>query len=70
MVDGENGLNYLFLAMAHSQSGNEAKAMDWHNKAMEWIEDSNNSWLSVRQGAIYDIYLEAAELMGIEIKEF
>jgi len=70
LANGENGLNYLFLAMAHQQSGNEAAAADWYNKAMEWIEDSNNNWLNVRNKTIYDIYLEAAELMGIKPKEF
>ena len=70
LVDGENGSNYLFLAMAHWQSGNKAAAADWHNKAMEWIENSNINWLNEQGQMIYDIYLEAAELMGIKTKEF
>ena len=55
--------------MAHWQVGDKAAA-NWYNEAIEWIEDSNNSWLNVRTGTIYDIYLEASELMGIKIREF
>jgi tetratricopeptide (TPR) repeat protein len=66
--DGSNGFNYLFLAMAHQQLGNEAEAQAWYNKAMEWIEDSNNNWLNVQDRAMYDIYLEASELMRIETR--
>ncbi len=70
MVDGENGLNYLFLAMAHWQLSNKAVAKNWHNKAIEWIENSYIKWYSYRGQMIYDLYFEASELMGIKIKEF
>jgi len=69
LVDGENALNYLFLAMAHWQLGNKAAAANWHNKAIEWIENSSINWLSAQGQMIYDIYLEAAELIGIKAKE-
>ena len=70
LVDGENGSMYFFLAMAHWQLGNKAAAANWYNKAMEWIENSNINWLSDQGQMIYDIYLEAAELMGIKIRDF
>ncbi|MHC4192398.1 MAG: tetratricopeptide repeat protein, partial [Planctomycetota bacterium] len=70
LVDGENALNYLFLAMAHWQSGNKAEAANWYNKAVEGIENSDINWRSYRGQMIYDIYLEASELMGIKTKEF
>ncbi|MHC4681222.1 MAG: tetratricopeptide repeat protein, partial [Planctomycetota bacterium] len=70
LVDGENALNYLFLAMAHWQLGNKAEAANWYNQAIEWLENSNINWPNEQGQMIYDIYLEAAELMGIKTKEF
>ena len=56
--------------MAHWQSGNKAAAANWYSKAIEWIENSNINWTNEQGQMIYDIYLEAAELMGIGIREF
>jgi serine/threonine protein kinase/Flp pilus assembly protein TadD len=61
--------NYFFLAMAHWQLGNRTAATDWYNKAIEWIENNGFSWTSAQGQAIYDIYLEASELVGIETRE-
>ncbi|MHC4203681.1 MAG: protein kinase domain-containing protein [Planctomycetota bacterium] len=66
--DGENALNYLLLAMTHWQLGSKNKAINWYNKAMAWIEKSNFNWRFARTHMIYDIYLEASELMDIEIR--
>jgi len=70
LVDGENGSNYLLLAMAHWQVGNKTAAADWYSKAIEWIENSDIDWHSEQGEMIYDIYLEATELVGIETREF
>ncbi|MHC4912276.1 MAG: LamG domain-containing protein, partial [Planctomycetota bacterium] len=54
----------------HWQSGNKAAAATWHNKAIEWIRN-NNIDIGSQQGSIFYIfYFEAAELMGIKVKEF
>ena len=70
LADGENALNYLFLTMAHWHLGNKTEATNWYNKAVEWIESSDMDWLTNRMQMIYDIYLEASELMGAKHKEF
>jgi len=66
---GENVCNYLFLAMAYWQSGNKTEAKTWYNKAIEWIEANKDKWLSDYDHMIFEIYVEASELMGIEINE-
>jgi len=67
---GENSLNFFLLSMTHWQSGNKAAATTWHNKAIEWIHNSNTD-IGSQQGSIfYVLYFEAAELMGIKAKEF
>ena len=63
-------ISYLFLAMAHWQLGDKAAAANWCNKATEWIEKININWRTERGQVIYDIYLEAAELIGIKTREF
>jgi tetratricopeptide (TPR) repeat protein len=70
LVKGENALNYLLLAMAHWQLGNKTEATNWYDKAIEWIEDNDINWSYARAQMIYDIYLEASELMDIETREF
>jgi len=67
---GDNGLNFLGLSMAHWQLGEKEQATNWHNKAIEWIQNSNTDMSSPLGQMIYYIYSEAAELMGIKIKEF
>jgi tetratricopeptide (TPR) repeat protein len=70
LVGGENAANYLFLAIAHWQSGDKTAAADWYKKAIEWIQKSDidtEQWIG---SLIYDLYLEAAELMGIKVEEF
>ena len=69
-ADGENALNYLLLAMAHWQGGNKVAAGDWHDKALKWIEKTGADVARIRRGVIYDIYVEASELLGREIREF
>jgi len=58
---GENSTNFLFLSMAHWQSGDKAAAANWYNKVPEWIR---------KRKLDVDTYLEAVELMGIKVKEF
>ena len=70
LADGENALNYLLLAMAHWQGGNKVAAGDWHDKALKWIEKTGADVARIRRGVIYDIYVEASELLGREIREF
>jgi tetratricopeptide (TPR) repeat protein len=66
---GENSASFFLFSMTHWQSGNKAAAATWHNKAIEWIQ--NNNIIGSQQGPIvYVLYVEAAELMGIKIKEF
>ena len=67
---GEHSRNFLFLAMAHWQSGNKAAAANWYNKAIELVQKSNIDIVSLRRSFVYTFYLEAAELMGIKVKEF
>ncbi|UCG58786.1 MAG: tetratricopeptide repeat protein, partial [Phycisphaerales bacterium] len=70
LVGGEHATNYFFLAMAHWQSGDKTAAANWYKKAIEWIQKSNvdtEEWLG---SLIHDLYLEAAELMGIKVEEF
>jgi len=70
LVDGDNAFNYLFLAMAHWQLGDKTAAADWYSTATEWMEKSDINWLHERGQMIHDIYLEAAELMGLVPREF
>jgi len=56
--------------MAHWQVGNKTVAADWYSKAIEWMENSSINWPSAQGQMIYDIYLEATELIGIETREF
>jgi tetratricopeptide (TPR) repeat protein len=69
LVGGENAANYFFLAMAHWQSGDETVAANWYKKAIEWIQKNNVDTGQWTGSLIHDLYLEAAELMGIEVKE-
>jgi Tol biopolymer transport system component len=70
LTGGDNAVCYFFSAMAHWQSGNQASATDWYNKAIEWIEDSDNKWYGDAWMKIYEAYLEASELMEIETRDF
>jgi tetratricopeptide (TPR) repeat protein len=70
LVDGENALNYLLLAMAHWQLGDKATAANCYDEAVEWIKSRDIVWYTNRAQMIYDIYLEASELMGIGTREF
>ncbi|MGD8501522.1 MAG: tetratricopeptide repeat protein, partial [Phycisphaerales bacterium] len=68
---GENSRNFFLLAMAHWQLGDKATAANWYNKVIELAQKSNIDILSLplRGSTLYSFYLEAAELMGIKIKE-
>jgi tetratricopeptide (TPR) repeat protein len=70
LAGGDNAASYFLLAMARWQSGNQVSAIDWYNKAIEWIEDSDNKWYGDAWMRIYEAYLEASELMGLELREF
>ncbi len=70
LTGGKNRTNFLFLAMAHWQSGNKAAAANWYNKATEQIRKRNLDIASLLSSLLYSFYLEAAELMGIKVKEF
>jgi len=37
---------------------------------MEWIGKRGPDWVHLRNWTIYDIYIEASELMGVNPKEF
>ena len=65
LPDGDNGLNFLGLSMAHWQLGEKEQATNWHKKANEWIQNSNIDMSSPLWQWTYYIYPEAAELMGI-----
>jgi serine/threonine protein kinase/Tol biopolymer transport system component len=65
MPDGNNGLNFLCLSMAHWQLGEKEQATHWHHKAIEWIQHSTIDTPYPLWQMIYYIYPEAAELMGI-----
>ncbi|MFC1636836.1 DUF3471 domain-containing protein, partial [Planctomycetota bacterium] len=41
LPDGDNGLNFLCLSMAHWQLGEKEQATNWRNKAIEWIQNRN-----------------------------
>jgi len=70
LVGGEHSRNFLFLSMAHWQSGDKAAAANWYNKAIELVQKSNIDIVSLRRSSVYTFYLEAAELMCIKVKEF
>ncbi len=65
LPDGDNGLNFLCLSMAHWQLGEKEQATNWRDKAIEWIQNSNIDTSSLLWQWTYYIYPEAAELMGI-----
>jgi tetratricopeptide (TPR) repeat protein len=55
--------NPFFLAMAHQQLGNKDEAVQWYNRAIDWMERKQaKSEMMLRSRA------EAAELLGIENK--
>jgi hypothetical protein len=58
--------------MAHWQSSNKAAAANWYNKATQRIQEDNTDIdiVSFLRSILYSFYLEAAELMGIKVKEF
>jgi len=65
LPDGDNGLNFLGLSMAQWQLGEREQATDWHNQAMEWIQNSTIDVSSPLWQWTYYLYPEAAELMGM-----
>jgi serine/threonine protein kinase/Tol biopolymer transport system component len=69
LVGGKNACSLLFLAMAYWQLGNKTKAKNFYNMAIEWIDANKDYWLSNYDHMIFEIYVEASELMSIEINE-
>lgn len=65
LPDGDNGLNFLCLSMAHWQLGEKEQATNWRNQAIEWTQNSHIDTSSPLWQLTYHIYPEAAELMGI-----
>ena len=65
LPDGDNGLNFLCLSMAHWQLGKKEQATNWRNQAIEWIQNSTIDTPYPLWQLTYYIYPEAAELMGI-----
>jgi len=66
----ERSLNFLFLSMAHWQSGDKATAANSYKKAVELLQKSNIDIASSQGIFLQVFYMEAAELMGIKEKEF
>ena len=66
---GKNAVNSFFLAMAHWQLGNTGVATDWYEKAMRGMQDTDTDGTRAVRTR-YDTYLEASELMGVELRRF
>ena len=64
LTNGKNGSNYIFLALAHWQLGNRTRALHWYDQAEDWIENSGAGWLNKQGQKIYDVFLEAEELLN------
>jgi hypothetical protein len=65
----EDSWESLFLSMAHWQLGNKAVAVNQYNKAIRQMQRDNIDIHSLLTTTLHDLYLEAAELMGIKTKE-
>jgi serine/threonine protein kinase len=54
----------FFLAMAHWQLGEKAKARQWYDKAVQWMEKNRP-----KDSELASFHAEAAELLGIAAKQ-
>jgi Flp pilus assembly protein TadD len=59
-----DSLEWFPLAMAHWRLGDKNEARKWYDRAVRWKE--NNPY---PDGFLYDLQVEAAEVMGIELKK-
>jgi eukaryotic-like serine/threonine-protein kinase len=59
--NGGDGLDWLFLAMAHGQLGEKEEGRKWYDKGVEWMEKNNSD-----DGGLKHMRAEAAELLGIK----
>lgn len=70
LPDGENAFNYFGLSMASWQLREKENGIDWYNKAIEWIQNSN-VYADPTQAKMIDFfYFETAQLLGVKIKGF
>ncbi len=58
---GENGYNYVLLAMAYWQLGDEDTSMGYYQRAQEWTENH-----LLGDGQLRSFLAEAARLLGME----
>jgi tetratricopeptide (TPR) repeat protein len=56
----DSGSDFFFLAMAHWQLGHTDEARNWHEKAVEWMENNSPDNDELRR-----FRAEAADLLGI-----
>ena len=62
--DGGSAIDWLFLAMAHWQLGQQEDARRWYEKAAQWINDNK-----CKDAEFLRFRAEAAALLGIELPE-
>jgi tetratricopeptide (TPR) repeat protein len=55
LQQGDSVLNWLFLAMAHSQMDHKAEAHKWYDQAIEWMDKNQDSWAQVRDNAVENL---------------
>jgi tetratricopeptide (TPR) repeat protein len=67
---GEHTSNYLFLAMTYWQINEKTMAKNCYNKAIEWMENNRDQWFREFRGRTFGLYLEASQLIGIDIRDF
>jgi tetratricopeptide (TPR) repeat protein len=58
---GGDGLDWLFLAMAHGRLGDKEQGRVWYDKGVEWMEKNNPD-----DGGLKHMRAEAAELLGVK----
>jgi tetratricopeptide (TPR) repeat protein len=63
MTEGGNGWDWFYLAMAHRQLGNKARALGYYDRANAWLEaQPANAHYVPKVRRIRD---EAAALLGV-----
>jgi tetratricopeptide (TPR) repeat protein len=59
--NGGDGLDWLFLAMAHGRLGEKEQGRKWYDQAVEWMEKNDPD-----DGGLKSMRAEAAELLSIK----
>ena len=59
--NGGDGLDWLFLAMAHGRLGEKEQGRKWYDQAVEWMEKNDPD-----DGGLKHMRAEAAELLGVK----